>query len=80
MSEIKKEVIVILFFVFWIVTSLNVLADEVGCCINPGAGSLTCSADRLTLRDRECCPKPEASLPSYYKSSQNPDKLKNRLA
>ncbi|MBI2652149.1 hypothetical protein HYX00_01675, partial [Candidatus Woesearchaeota archaeon] len=77
MSEIKKEAIVILFFVFWVVTSLNVLADEVGCCTNPGAGSLTCSADRLTLRDRECCPKPEANFPSYYSSEQNQESPAN---
>ena len=67
----KKEVIVILFFIFSVVSSMNSLADEVGCCSNPGAGALTCSADRLTLRDAECCPKPESSFPSYYKSPQN---------
>ncbi|MBI3027851.1 hypothetical protein HYY70_07105, partial [Candidatus Woesearchaeota archaeon] len=48
-------------------------ADEVGCCSNPGAGFLTCSIDRLALRDKECCPTPEANFASYYKSSQNPE-------
>ncbi|MBI2656380.1 hypothetical protein HYX03_01420 [Candidatus Woesearchaeota archaeon] len=71
MSKIKKEV---LLLVLLLLTSLNTAyADEVGCCSNPGAGSLACSADRLALRDKECCPRPEATFPSYYKSSQNPD-------
>ncbi|MDP3766216.1 MAG: hypothetical protein Q8R04_06920 [Nanoarchaeota archaeon] len=71
MSNIKKEVFV---FIFLFLVSLNsAYADEVGCCSNPGAGLLTCSTDRLALRDRECCPKPEANFPGYYKSSQNPD-------
>ena len=68
----KKEVI--LSFVFLFLISLNsALADEVGCCSNSGAGLLTCSTDRLALRDKECCPTPEAIFPSYYKSQQNPD-------
>lgn len=77
MGKIKKEVIAALFFIFSLVIPINALADEVGCCSNPGAGLLTCSADRLALRDKECCPKPEASFPSYYKSSQNPDSPAN---
>ncbi len=72
MSKIKKEVIVILFFVFSVLVSINAFADEVGCCTNPGAAALTCTTERLVLRDAECCPKPESSFPSYYKSSQNP--------
>src|SRR3989344_1473473 len=71
MSRIKKEALVLIFIFF---VSLNTaFADEVGCCSNPGAGPLTCSTDRLALRDKECCPKPEASFPGYYKSQQNPD-------
>ena len=71
MSKIKKEVLV---FIFLLLISINTAyADEVGCCSNPGAGLLACSTDRLALRDKECCPKPEASFPGYYKSTQNPD-------
>ena len=69
----KKEVIVTLFLILGVVISTNVIADDVGCCTNPGAGLLACSTDRLALRDRECCPKPESNFPGYYKSSQNPD-------
>ena len=70
--KMKKEAMILFVFLFLI--SINsVLADEVGCCSNTGAGLLTCSTDRLALRDKECCPKPEASFPSYYKSTQNPD-------
>ena len=72
MSKIKKEVIVSCIFLLLVSVNL-VYADEVGCCTNPGAGLLTCSTDRLALRDQECCPKPEASFPSHYKSQQNPD-------
>ena len=72
MSKVKKEVLVFCIFLFLI--SVNAAyADEVGCCANPGAGLLACSTDRLALRDKECCPKPEASFPGYYKSQQNPD-------
>ncbi len=73
MSNVKKEVIVILLLVFGLVLALNTVADELGCCTNPGAGALACSADRLALRDQECCPKPESSFPTYYTSAQNPD-------
>ena len=67
----KKEVI--LLCILFLISLSTVYADEVGCCSNPGAGLLTCSTDRLALRDKECCPKPESSFPSYYKSTQNPD-------
>ncbi|MBI2541138.1 hypothetical protein HYV80_00310 [Candidatus Woesearchaeota archaeon] len=69
----KKEAIAASFLAFLILLSMNAAADEVGCCTNPGASSLTCSADRLALRDKECCPKPETSYTSYYKSQQNQD-------
>ena len=71
MSKIKKEVIVILFFILTIVISISAIADEVGCCTNQGAGALTCSTERLVLRDSECCPTPESSFKTYYKSPQN---------
>ncbi|MBI2660164.1 hypothetical protein HYX07_03305 [Candidatus Woesearchaeota archaeon] len=69
----KKEVIVLFVFIFGALISINALADEVGCCSNPGAGQLACSTDRLALRDKECCPKPEVNFQGYYKSQQNPD-------
>ena len=71
MSNIKKEVMILGIFLFLISLS-SVYADEVGCCSNPGTGLLTCSIDRLALRDRECCPIPQSNFPSYYKSQQNP--------
>ena len=59
--------------IFLFLISLSpVYADEVGCCSNPGAGLLTCSIDRLALRDKECCPNPQSNFPNYYKSQQNP--------
>ena len=73
----KKEVI--LLCILFLISLSTVYADEVGCCSNPGAGLLTCSTDRLALRDKECCPKPESSFPSYYKSTQNPDLIHNLL-
>ncbi|MBI2657829.1 hypothetical protein HYX08_04005 [Candidatus Woesearchaeota archaeon] len=72
MTRLKKEAIVFSAFLF-LISLQAVYADEVGCCSNPGAGQLACSADRLALRDKECCPKPETSFPGYYKSQQNPD-------
>ena len=68
----KKEVLLLGIFIFLISIGSS-FADEVGCCSNPGAGQLACSTDRLALRDSECCPKPEANFPGYYKSQQNPD-------
>ena len=66
-----------MFVLFLILFSLIIsnlsLADEVGCCVNPGAGALVCSLDRLVLRDKECCPKPETNFTQYYKSTKNPD-------
>src|SRR3989338_3351557 len=47
-------------------------ADAVGCCSNPGAGPITCTNERLVLRDAECCPTPESGFGSYYKP-QNPN-------
>lgn len=73
MSREKKEAIATLFFMLAIVFSISAVADEVGCCSNPGSGQLACSTDRLALMDKECCPKPEANFPGYYKSQQNPD-------
>ena len=67
----KKEVLI--FSVLFLFGITSVYADELGCCSNPGAGPLICSTDRLALRDKECCPKPEPSFPSYYKSTQNPN-------
>lgn len=71
MINLKKEVIILGIFLL-LISSSSVFADDVGCCINPGAGQLACSADRLILRDHECCPTPENNFPSYYKSAQNP--------
>ena len=74
MSKIKKEVLVFCIILFLI--SLNTVysqTSQLGCCTSAGAGALTCSNDRLVLRDNECCPKPETNFPSYYKSPQNPD-------
>jgi hypothetical protein len=76
MSNIKKEAIALGIFLFLISLS-SVYADEVGCCSNPGAGLLTCSIDRLALRDKECCPIPENNFPGYYKSQQNPGNPSN---
>ncbi|MBI2654693.1 hypothetical protein HYX02_07870 [Candidatus Woesearchaeota archaeon] len=73
MSQTKKEAIAVLIFLLAIVGSLNAFADEVGCCSNPGAGAITCSADLLVPRDKKCCPQPEENFPSYYKSAQNAD-------
>lgn len=68
----KKEVIAALFLVLSIALPIKVLAaDELGCCTNPGATTLTCSPDRLVFKDMECCPRPESTFPSYYKSAQN---------
>ncbi|MBS3104702.1 hypothetical protein J4234_00425 [Candidatus Woesearchaeota archaeon] len=71
MNRAKKEMII--FCILFLLSMSYSYADETGCCTNPSAGLLTCSTDRLALRDKECCPKPEASFPSYYKSQQNPD-------
>lgn len=73
MSKIKKEMILLLIFIFAVIYSISVFADEIGCCSNPGAGALTCSSERLVFRDTECCPVPESSFSSYYKSAQNPN-------
>lgn len=76
MMNIKKEVIILYIFLL-LISSSSVFADDVGCCINPGAGQLACSADRLILRDHECCPIPENNFPSYYRSAQNPSNPNN---
>lgn len=78
--KIKKEATIFVFIIAIIsgvAGSMSVLADEVGCCTNPGAGPLACSTERLALKDKECCPKPEYNFPSYYKSAQNPDAPQN---
>ena len=75
MNISKKEVLI--FCLLFLLSMSYAYADETGCCSNPGAGLLTCSTDRLALRDRECCPRPEASFPSYYRSQQNPDSPSN---
>src|SRR3989344_5217626 len=72
MSNLKKEAIVILFLIFNLVISINVFADEFGCCINAGAGDRACFDEGLVLRDNVCCPKPESNFPGSYKSTQNP--------
>ncbi|MEK6984485.1 MAG: hypothetical protein AABX33_07970 [Nanoarchaeota archaeon] len=77
MSTIKKGVIVILLFIFGLVIAAITIADELGCCSNPGAGLLTCSADRLVLKDKECCPTPETDFSEYYVSDQNPENPSN---
>ena len=46
-------------------------SGQLGCCTNPGAGLLTCSADKLALLDQGCCPRPEGNFSNYYKSGQN---------
>src|SRR3989338_7713455 len=71
MNRVKKEAIILCLLL--LLSMSYAYADETGCCSNPGAGLLACSTDRLALRDKECCPKPESSFPGYYKSSQNPD-------
>jgi hypothetical protein len=72
MARLKKEAFALAAFIFF-ASIIPAYADEVGCCSNSGAGQLACSEERLSLRDKECCPKPEASFPGYYKSQQNPD-------
>ncbi len=52
-------------------------SGQLGCCTNPGAGLLSCSADRLASLNQECCPKPESSFPSYYLSEHNPSNPAN---
>lgn len=74
----KKEVIVILFFIFGVVISINVFADEFGCCSNPGAGNLAiCLPDNQAQvsRDTKCCPPQyqDPQFAQYYKSVQNPN-------
>ena len=55
-----------MLFASLLISLTAVYADEVGCCINPGAGILACTTQKLVQRDAECCPKPETSFPSYY--------------
>ncbi|MDP6547363.1 MAG: hypothetical protein QF917_00170 [Candidatus Woesearchaeota archaeon] len=55
-----------MLFASLLISLTAVYADEVGCCINPGAGILACATEKLAQRDGECCPKPETSFPSYY--------------
>jgi len=43
-------------------------AQTLGCCLNPGAGTLTCATERLAQQS-ECCPAPESSNPSYYNTA-----------
>src|SRR3989338_3936270 len=43
----------------------NAQGTGVGCCLNPGAAALACSAERLSFLS-ECCTKPESANPSYY--------------
>jgi len=71
MTNIKKEAVLMLFVILGIVSSISVIADDVGCCINPGAADRTCSSQRLVLKNADCCPQPELNFPGYYKSSQN---------
>src|SRR3989338_690947 len=71
MNRAKKEMII--FCILFLLSMSYSYADEVGCCTNPSAGLLTCSLDRLVLRDKECCPKPELNFTQYYKSAQNPN-------
>jgi len=64
--------------VFWILAlslflsiSYSNAQITLGCCSNPGAGTLACTDERLTF-SAECCPRPESNFTSYYKSTQNP--------
>ena len=54
------------------VIAANAQQGQLGCCTNPGAGILSCSAERLVFLDKECCPRPETNFTPYYKSNQNP--------
>ncbi len=77
MRNLKKEFL--LFCIFLLLFSSSfVLADEFGCCSNPGAGDRSCSFGitiGLVSRDTACCPKPETDtrFQGYYKSQQNPN-------
>ncbi|HLC61483.1 MAG TPA: hypothetical protein VJI52_00515 [Candidatus Nanoarchaeia archaeon] len=70
-----KKIFPSIFSVLLFLALLNVgfsQTDLLGCCTNPGAGDRVCSDGRLVGLDQECCPKPESTYPSYYKSDQNP--------
>ena len=56
---------------FLLATPLST-AQVSGCCSNPGAGIFACNFQTLVVRDTQCCPKPEANNPSFYKSAQFP--------
>ena len=65
--RIILPLLAILLFSF----SYAAYADELGCCINPGAGTFACSGERLVLKENECCPVAESDNPDFYKP-QNP--------
>lgn len=67
----KKTFWVIAFAVLFSLSYAHA-QETLGCCINPGAGQLACTSERL-LFTRECCPQPEANFTEYYSSSQNPN-------
>ena len=73
MKNFKNLAFVMILLLLALISAGISIADEIGCCINPGAGALVCSLDRLALRDKECCPKPETNFTEYYKSTQNPN-------
>ncbi len=74
----KKILIIYLSIFLFSFTYINAQSDPLGCCTNPGAGTLTCSSDRLVL-NTECCPKPEANFTSYYKSPDAPNNPNNSI-
>ena len=67
MITIKKEALIILFAFLFLISFNFIYAQEFdkGCCINPGAGILSCSTERL-IEKNECCPTPVSANPSYY--------------
>ncbi|MBI2208022.1 hypothetical protein HYU50_00850 [Candidatus Woesearchaeota archaeon] len=63
---------ILLFATLMIIFPILTAAQDsnVGCCVNPGAGALACSTERLSILS-ECCPKPENTNPSYYDTSSS---------
>ena len=67
----------LIFATLLLVLPILTTAQSVGCCINPGAGALACSTERLSFLS-ECCPAPENANPSYYDvSSSGPQNYNN---
>jgi len=68
---IKKTIILTLFL--FLISIINVNAQQIGCCTNPGALSTDICTDPNQRPLSFCCPTPESSFPQYYESAQNPE-------